>query len=155
MESRPFSSPQWDQPQRTHHVLLVEDNPQDARLAQLHMAQLKRFPHVLSTVGSLREALALLERGGIDVVLLDLGLPDSQGLETLRAVITRHREVPVVVLTGNDDEDLAIAAARMGAQDYVIKGQTKGVLQHVLLYAVERHAILRDNRSVLGGLARP
>lgn len=152
MEPRPTSI-RLREEERTYRVLLVEDDPLDARLAQQHLAQLQRFPHVLTTVGTLGEAMAVLARGGIDVVLLDLGLPDSQGLGTLSRVVTEQPDVPVVVFTGNADEEVAFAAARMGAQDYVVKGQTRGVLQHVLRYAVERHAILRSG-NLLRGLAR-
>lgn len=130
-----------------YHVLLVEDNPQDARLAQAHLASMRGFSHRLQVEGSLQAALAALAKGDVDVVLLDLGLPDSQGLNTLSRIISQHRDVPVVVLTGHDDEQTAIAAARMGAQDYVVKGRTQGVLQHILRYAIERHAILRGRPS--------
>lgn len=134
-----------------HHVLLVEDDPTDARLTQAHLAQLDRFPHEVSVARTLQSALAALQGKAIDVVLLDLNLPDSRGIDTVATVLRAHRDVPVVVLTGQDDEDLALAAARLGAQDYVVKGRTKGVLQHVLTYAIERHAILNSRTGVLSG----
>jgi len=90
-------------------------------------------------VTRLAAALTRLADGGTDLVLLDLGLPDSQGLATLHALRNVAADVPIIVLTGNDDEELAVAAAREGAQDYLVKGQLgSGLLVRALRYARER-----------------
>src|ERR1700722_15730937 len=103
-------------------VLHVEDSPTDALLtrAELERSQLFR----LTQVDRLEAALRVLASEHITVVLLDLGLPDSQGLETLRRIQRAAPNVPVVVMTGNTDEDLAVLAVQEGAQDYLVKNQT-------------------------------
>ena len=81
------------------------------------------------------------------MILLDLGLPDSDGLDTLRAMRRRAADTPVVVLTGNDDERLGLAAIQEGAQDYVVKGQIPGtLLSRVLRYALERHLYISERK---------
>ncbi len=119
------------------HVLLVEDNPGDARLVR----ELIRDAPDLSIhhVGDLAEGLAHLAAGNVDVVLLDLGLPDSTGMDTLRAVLGSALGVPVVVLTGQDDEVIGRLALREGAQDYLAKGKVdEGSLARAIRYAIER-----------------
>ena len=120
-------------------ILLVEDSRSDARLleATLQDAGVHRFR--LTHVERLAEALAALAGGGFDVVLLDLHLPDSQGLDTLAELEREHPGVPVVVLTGLDDEDLAVRAVQAGAQDYLMKGEVAAsTLARAMRYAVER-----------------
>jgi Flp pilus assembly CpaE family ATPase len=121
------------------HVLLIEDNPGDAGLvrAMLSEGQDARF-HV-EWVQALLPGLNRLTRGDIDMVLLDLSLPDSQGLESLTAIRNRAPGLPVVVLTGLDDEDFAHEAVRCGAQDYLVKGELSGgALARTLRYAILR-----------------
>jgi signal transduction histidine kinase len=117
-------------------VLLVEDSPSDAALVGEACASTV----VLEVAPTLREAEARLARGGIDVVLLDLGLPDSQGLDTLTALRSRYQDATIVVLTGfRDSGELGLAAVRLGAQDYLSKDQlTLPLLSRTLNYAVER-----------------
>jgi diguanylate cyclase (GGDEF)-like protein/PAS domain S-box-containing protein len=120
-------------------LLLVEDNPGDARLLR-EMIQEQGSPHTtLTHVESMSEAEKLLSEHVVDIILLDLGLPDAQGLEAVRRAHTAAPRVPLVVLTGLDDEVLATQALQDGAQDYLIKGQieTRGLLR-ALRYAVER-----------------
>ena len=89
----------------------------------------------------LAEALRLLSETHFDVVLLDLGLPDSQGLDTLRRLRDKHRKVAVVVLTGKDDEELALQALQEGAEDYLVKGQADASqLRRSIRYALERRS---------------
>src|SRR5208283_3585335 len=95
-------------------VLLVEDSPTDVLLTE-HALSCGRFQ--IQRCERLTEALAMLPGGNCDVVLLDLGLPDSQGLGTLRKLRDNNPQVPVVVLTGKDDEELALQALKEGAQD--------------------------------------
>jgi signal transduction histidine kinase len=123
-------------------ILLVEDSRSDARLleATLQDAGVHRFK--LTHVERLDEALAALGDGGVDVVLLDLHLPDSQGLDTLAELKRGQPGVPVVVLTGLDDEQLAVRAVQAGAQDYLPKGVVDGaLLARLIRHAVERHQI--------------
>src|ERR1700722_16284648 len=93
----------------------------------------------LTHVLTLREALVLLAKGGIDIVLLDMGLPDGHGLDTVRRAHAVAPEIPLVVLTGMDDEALAAAAVKEGAQDYLIKGQIENrALPRALRHSIER-----------------
>jgi signal transduction histidine kinase len=120
-------------------VLLIEDNPPDARLIEIMLSEAKGVDFDLEYVDRLSAGLERVERGGIDVVLLDLGLPDSQGLDTFRKVREHVPDLPVVVLTGLDDEDVGLEAMRSGAQNYLIKGQASGdLLARTIRYAIER-----------------
>ena len=125
-------------PNGSINVLLVEDNPADARLVE---EALRDAPSAfrLSWVNRMADGLRHLRRGETDVALLDLSLPDAHGLEALTAVRAHVPNVPVVVLTGLDDEELAVRAVRDGAQDYFIKGQLhSGILTRAIRYAIER-----------------
>jgi DNA-binding NtrC family response regulator len=103
-------------------VLLIEDNPGDARLIQEMLAEPGRGSYRFEFADRLSRGLEHLDNGGVDVVLLDLSLPDVQGLAAFDKVQAKMPAVPVVVLTGFDDETLAIEAMRHGAQDYLVKG---------------------------------
>jgi signal transduction histidine kinase len=123
-------------------VLLIEDNPGDARLIWEMLAQARGARFDLECAERLSSGLERLAQGGIDVLLLDLSLPDSQGLDTLIRVHTPAPEVPIMVLTGLDDEALAVKAMREGAQDYLVKGQVdSNLLLHSIRYAIERHRL--------------
>jgi len=128
--------------------LLIEDNPGDARLIQEALAEVLGEQFDLKCADRLSTGLSCLAEGGIDVVLLDLLLPDSRGLDTLRGVHSQSSEVPVVILTGVDSEQLAINAVKAGAQDYLVKGRIDGhLIVRAILYAIERNrfqAALRD-----------
>lgn len=119
-------------------VLLVEDDPADAGLVRIALKSFgSRF--ALSHVTSLAEALRRLEGQGCDVVLLDLSLPDSMGLDTIRHMREAAPAVPLVVLTGHDDEDFAVKAMAAGTQDYLFKGETDGPsLKRAIRYAIAR-----------------
>ncbi len=129
-------------------VLLVEDNFKEAELFKEFLSQAQAIRFELTHVQRLEATIELLEEATFDVILLDLSLPDSQGLETiarLRSVIKNSASrsqsplTPIVVLTGLDDENLALQAIRSGAQDYLIKGQVDSpLLVHALRYAIER-----------------
>lgn len=121
-------------------VLLVEDNPGDVVLIRQMLAEDPRHRFEPIDVPRLADARDRLDRGGFGAVLLDLSLPDSWGLESFRAVRGLAPELPIVVLTGLDDEALAVEAVQEGAQDYLVKGQTDGRrLAHALSYALGRH----------------
>lgn len=121
------------------NVLLVEDNPGDARLIVEMLRDGGGDRYRLQHVDRLATALERLSQGGIDVLLLDLSLPDSQGFETFTRVHAHAPDVPVVVLTGLDDEETSRRAVQEGAQDYLPKGDVNphGLVRS-LLYAIER-----------------
>lgn len=126
------------------HVLLIEDNPGDADLVRLRLVQSDPTVDV-SCVNRLADGIASLKEKPPSLVLLDLNLPDSQGAETFRKILEKAPDVPVVILSGQDDEALAIKALHQGAQDYLVKGGlTSGALDRAMRYAVERQALLRS-----------
>ncbi len=120
-------------------VLLVEDNPGDARLIRELLARARGVQFELERAERLSVALERLKSDGIHAVLLDLSLPDSSGLDTFIRVHDCAPHVPITVLSGYDDEVVAIRAVREGAQDYLVKGQVdRNLLVRALLYAIER-----------------
>ena len=129
-------------------ILLVEDNPVDARLMQVLLAKAGGPSCRIEHVASLPAALERLAEAGVDLVLLDLGLSESWGLETLFAVQSRSHSVPIIVLTGMDDQDLAMRAVQAGAQDYLIKGRLDGdKVMRSVRYAIERSRLLRIEQA--------
>jgi len=120
-------------------LLLVEDDPADVRLLREMFHEQSSHNTELTQVGTMAEAEKHLAEGRTDIILLDLGLPDAQGLEAIRRARAVAPGVPLVVLTGLDDESLASRALQEGVQDYLIKGQidARGLLR-ALRYAVER-----------------
>jgi PAS domain S-box-containing protein len=126
-------------------VLLVEDNPGDVRLIREMFKEAKTAWAALEDTPSLMTAVERLAKGGIDAVLLDLGLPDSQGISTFVKLHNRFLRIPIVVLTGLADEKLGLQAVREGAQDYLIKNQVDSQwLRRAILYAVERMQAKED-----------
>ena len=122
------------------NVLLVEDNPGDARLIQEMLAESSQDQFRLwRQADRLSSGLDFLDQGDIGMVLLDLSLPDSLGLDTFSSVFARAPQVPIIVLTGTDDEVLALSAVKTGAQDYLVKGHVdSNLLQRAMRYALER-----------------
>jgi response regulator RpfG family c-di-GMP phosphodiesterase len=132
----------------TLRVLVVEDNQADVDLIREALSDTKFVNFQIDSVSRLSEALARLKNTGIDLILLDLGLPDSQGLETFRRLLEAKPHIPVIILTGNDNEDMAVAAVREGAQNYLIKGLPWGrLLAHSAQHAIERKQ--RESREQL------
>lgn len=128
---------------QTTNVLLIEDNPGDADLVRLRLVEGKSSVKV-NCVNRLSDGLASLKAETPSVVLLDLNLPDSRGAETFRRVMEHSPNVPVVVLSGQDDEALAMKAVHQGVQDYLVKGNlSSNHLERAIRYAVERQALLR------------
>ncbi|HZH17023.1 MAG TPA: HAMP domain-containing sensor histidine kinase [Archangium sp.] len=120
-------------------LLLVEDNPGDARLLQEELKEVASARFEVRHVTRMAEALAAVGEPGVDVVLLDLSLPDGHGLSNIERVVQAAPALPLVVLTGTDDEQLAMRAMHAGAQDYLVKGQASGpLLVRALRYAIER-----------------
>jgi len=130
------------------NVLLVEDNPGDARLLHEHLSVESGGGFRIIDLCRLAEALELLRReSGFHVVLLDLMLPDSRGLDTLSRLYAEAREIPIIVLTGADDGELGIAAVKAGAQDYIVKGQfNPDLLVRAIRYAIERKQVVKNLR---------
>jgi sigma-B regulation protein RsbU (phosphoserine phosphatase) len=127
----------------TPNVLLVEDNQGDADLVRLRLVEGMSDVNV-NCVPRLSDALACLDAETPSLVLLDLNLPDSHGAETFRRIMQKAPGVPVVILSGQDDEALAIKAVHQGVQDYLVKGDiTSKQLERALRYAVERQGLLR------------
>ncbi len=127
----------------TIKILLVEDNPGDVFLLQETLSEITVIEFNVVNVERLTEAQNRLQTDVFDVILLDLLLPDSAGLDTFT---TLHRQVPlvpIVVLTGMNDETLAIKAMQAGAQDYLVKGQVSGgdLLMRSIRYAIERKRV--------------
>src|ERR1700688_969987 len=127
------------------HVLLVEDNAGDARLLREMFSTEKPGSFELTHLLRMSEAMIHLAKGGVDVVLLDMGLPDAHGLDTVRQAHAAAPSVPLIVLTGFDDEVLARESKKEGAQDYLIKGQIENrALPRALRHAIERHRMQRE-----------
>ncbi|MBH8551883.1 hybrid sensor histidine kinase/response regulator [Nostocaceae cyanobacterium CENA357] len=130
-------------------ILLIEDNLAEARLLQEFLKQAQSKEFTLVHVKRLQEALQELRQDTYDVILLDLTLPDSQGLSSLPPLIINAPSVPIVVLTNTNDEELAIEAVRQGAQDYLVKRQVNtDVLVRSVHYAIERKQVLETLRTV-------
>jgi PAS domain S-box-containing protein len=133
------------------HALLVEDDPDDTLLIKDCLTKIGTGTIKLDHTERLSKALILLGEKNYDVILLDLNLPDSRGLETITYTVKRFPKIPVVVLSGIADELITVEAVRRGAQDYLVKGEITGPLvMRVMRYAIERkqiEAILRNNEA--------
>jgi Flp pilus assembly CpaE family ATPase len=138
-------------------VLLIEDSPEYAELVQRWLSPRNGVEFILNWTDSLGAGLDRLARGGIDVILLDLGLPDSQGLGTFTTAKIRSSGVPIIVLSGADTESLALQMVQQGAQDYIVKSACNSdVLIKTLQYAVVRSSqratedIASDQGNLIG-----
>jgi len=132
-------------------VLLIEDNPGDARLIKEMLTEAGEATFELEQVTRLSEGLERLTRDDLGLILLDLSLPDSRGLDTFIMVHSVSAQVPIILLTGLDDKELALQAMRQGAQDYLVKGQVDShLLARAMRYAIERKRVeeaLRESQS--------
>jgi diguanylate cyclase (GGDEF)-like protein len=129
-------------------ILLIEDNEDDAKVIERLLRAAKK-PHDLVWANRLIVGLMRLAEGGFEAVLLDLSLPDSQGLETCHKVRVHSPAVPIVILTGLEDETVALQAVQEGAQDYLPKNElTSSSLERALRYAVERHRMASELRAL-------
>ncbi|MBI4714487.1 MAG: EAL domain-containing protein [Nitrospirae bacterium] len=126
-------------------ILLVEDNPGDACLIREILAEGQAGEFLLETVGRLRGALERLTTAPVDIVLMDLMLPDGVGVENVQKIRTAFSHVPIVVLTGFDDQGMGVSAVHAGAQDYLIKGRIDHpLLVRAIRYAMERQRVLGE-----------
>jgi diguanylate cyclase (GGDEF)-like protein len=122
-----------------HKVLLIEDNPGDARLIREMIAEDPDAPFNVNCADRLKLGLEQLSAGDTELVLLDLSLPDSCGLDTFAKVYAHSPTVPIIVLTGNSDQTVALSAVKSGAQDYLIKGRyDRELLLRSMQYSIER-----------------
>lgn len=129
-------------------ILLVEDNPGDARLLRESLREVEDAQFELAHVDRLDAAFQHLLTAEADVVLLDLSLPDSTGIDTIRRLHLHAPQLPIVVLTGMKDENQGVRAVQEGAQDYLVKGFADGnLLRRAMRYAIERHRILGELES--------
>ncbi len=136
------------------HILLVEDNPGDARLLHEYLNDTDACRFQMVHVDRLSSGLERLAESRFDAVLLDLSLSDSCGLETLTTMRAAATGIPIVVLTGIDDETLGLRLVQAGAQDYLVKGQvTSHLLIRSLRYAVERKRLEQALDGLLAGTA--
>jgi len=126
-------------------ILLVEDNPLDARLIREIMKNTRILTYELDSADSLSSALIRLGSTTYSAILADLSLPDSQGAETYWKIHNHSPTTPIIVLTGTDDESLALELMQKGAQDYLVKGQlNRNQLERSVSYSLERHKILDE-----------
>jgi DNA-binding NtrC family response regulator len=136
----------------TNHIsiLHIEDNQADVALVQEILAEAKEFSATVLHAGQLSLGLEKLNAEAVDIILLDLSLPDSSGKSTFRAVKERARDTPVIIMTGLNDEQTAINAVREGAQDYLEKSQVEAnLLVRSIRYAIEREKLSSELRQAM------
>lgn len=134
---------------RTLSILLIEDNPGDARLIEEMLKDASDIGFYIRTAGRLASGIECLKTDRFDIIILDLGLPDSRGLESFRGIYEHGRNIPILVMTGLADETIGMQAVQEGAQDYLLKGTISGkLLIRIIRFAVERKRIL-DERDAL------
>lgn len=124
---------------QTTNILLIEDNTGDAQLVKIYMKD-AAFKYELYLADTFFEGMDILNKHEIDIVLLDLSLPDSQGFKTLNRYMESVTNIPVIVLTGVNNEIVGNQAVKAGAQDFLVKGQFDGkLLGRAIRYAIQRH----------------
>ena len=130
-------------------ILLIEDNPDDARLVREMLAYAKGASFDTECVDQLSAGLERLSTDEFDVVLLDLAVQNGEGHDALTRTCTQAPDVPIVVLTGIEDDSAGLEAVRAGAQDYIVKGWTDGnVLARAIRYAIERQRLKTELEQV-------
>lgn len=134
-------------------VLLMEDNPLDIRLLRELLADAQSLAtaenYEIVNARRLQDALDVLRERAFDMILLDLSLPDSQGIASFERVFEYASDIPIIVMTGLDDDALALAAVQKGAQDYLVKGQVSTpLLVRSIRYAIERHRMQSQLRAL-------
>lgn len=130
-------------------ILLIEDNPEDTEMIREMLTEIMDEPFELNCARALSSGLERIAEEGVDLVLLDLFLPNSQGLDTFVYLTAQAPDIPIIVLVRPDEESLAVSATQIGAQDYIIKGQTKSIqLGCAVRYAIEQHKIQVELRNL-------
>jgi signal transduction histidine kinase len=129
-------------------ILLIEDNPGDVMLMEELLLDSKQFIFSITNAETLGAGLELVQKDDFDIVLLDLGLPDSHGLDALTAMLEKVDHLPIVVITGLDDDETGRKAINMGAQSYIIKGlSSTRVFTDSITHAIERNNILLELKN--------
>ncbi|MCK9280238.1 MAG: GAF domain-containing protein [Melioribacteraceae bacterium] len=124
-------------------ILLVEDNRADKILIVEFLKEIPSFKYIMTAAETLNDSLDKLEKDTFDIVLLDLNLPDSKGIETFDNIYTKYHELPILLIAGLEDEDLAKKLIKSGAQDYLLKIRLNSfVLERAISYAIERGSFL-------------
>jgi CheY-like chemotaxis protein len=113
-------------------ILLIEDNSGDAYLIEDHLEEFANFSYELKNIGTLNEALSILREQSFDVILSDLSLPDSDGINTFSRIHNENPMIPIIILSGSNDEEIGAYAVENGARDFFVKGQTDGRLLHCI-----------------------
>jgi DNA-binding response OmpR family regulator len=130
-------------------VLLIEDNPGDAFLIKFYMGESTSPSFQLSHAEELKAGLELLSKDKFDIILVDLGLPDSFGVDTIKTILSQYPGNLVIVLTGLTDEEVGLETVRYGAQDFMVKGKFDGkVLISSIMFAFERFKLNKQIDNV-------
>jgi len=130
---------------RTITILFIEDNTQDIRLINEMLKEIRSFKSDMVSAATLKDGCEQIQRNNFDIILLDLNLPDSTGQQTFQKVIDCNNEIPVVLITGNEDQELSVKLIMEGAQDYITKQSLNPApLEKSILYSIERQALLRN-----------
>ena len=128
--------------------MVIEDNPGDARLVKEALSEIGGTRFELRFAERVSTGIERLAESPVDVVLLDLGLPDSAGLDGIARILAEAPTTAIVAITGSDDEALARAAVHAGAQDFIAKGtMSADVLVRAIRYAIDRRRLLEEQRS--------
>jgi signal transduction histidine kinase len=137
-------------------VLLIEDSPEDTQMLRDALAKSRGLTVELAWADRLSRGLERLAQGGVDLVLTDLSLPDTKGLQSVTALRAAAARIPLIVLTSADDEALALEALQQGAQDYLVKGYVQvypDFLARSIRYAIERHRVEARERELSDAIA--
>ena len=134
---------------QTYRVLLVEDEQVTAKVTERILTRRGSGRYAVTHKDTLEGSILALRNDDFDIVLLDLNLPDSQGLDTLSRIVETAPEVAVIVLTATENDELGVRAVQMGAQDFLVKGAfNESSLQRSILYSIERHRMQRTIRQL-------
>lgn len=126
-------------------VLLIEDNQAEARLVHEELSGGMDIFFNVVTENTLEHGLSQINNGNFDVILCDLNLPDSNGIDTFKSVFNKSNGVPIIILSGIKDENLALSAVKLGAQDYIPKDEvSEAILKRAIKYAIERQKVYKE-----------
>jgi DNA-binding NarL/FixJ family response regulator len=127
----------------TYRILLIEDNPGDAVWIQEQLAYTRGIRYIVEHRNDLQKGFTYLENASCDVVLLDLGLPDSTGISTVDKFVQRFPDLPVIVLTGTEDMEIGALSVKKGVLDYLVKGYVgNSILAKAILFSIERKKLM-------------
>ncbi|MCD6595106.1 GGDEF domain-containing response regulator [bacterium] len=130
-------------------ILLIEDDPGDARLVVELLSEVKKGLYEVEWQNTLTKGLKYIEENDVEIILLDLMLPDSWGMESFNKVKANISNIPIIILTGCNDENIAVRAVQRGAQDYISKDDISPILlEHSIRYAIERQKMLAELKAL-------